>query len=257
MENRDEAVFLYINSPGGSADASEILFESIYSLSRIKPVFALLGSVAASGGYYIACAANRIYASPLSITGSIGVIRIRPDLQGLYQKIGVRKENLFKDPTRDIYSETGKLSAPAKQLVQRTLMNNYRLFLHRVALGRKQKEKDLEKMAEGRVFTAKQFQEVKMIDGHWNVLEVLDDYKKSCGVPVEREYHLHCYPQLKMDLHSLASAYGRHSRMEFNHLLPGGLLPKRLLDLFTQQALLHTKGEPLFYLPWVTALHNL
>ena len=255
-ENRDEAVFLYINSPGGSADASEILFESIYSLSRIKPVFALLGSVAASGGYYIACAANRIYASPLSITGSIGVIRIRPNLQGLYKKIGIHKENLSKDPTSDMFSETGKISAPARHLLQRTLMNHYRLFLERVAMGRKQKRKELEKMAEGRVFTAKQFQEAKMIDGHLNFIEVLDDYKKSIGQAQEQEYNLNCYPQLKIDLRSLASSYGSYG-MQIPSLWQADFLPKNLLNLFIKQASLGMEDGPLFYLPWSMALRNL
>ena len=244
MENRDEAVFLYIDSPGGSADASEILFESIYCLSRIKPVFALLGSVAASGGYYIASAANRIYASPLSITGSIGVIRIRPNLEKLYKKIGIRKERLIKDRTGDIYSETGKLSAHTQRLLKKSLGQSYDLFLRRVALGRNKGKGDLPPVAEGRVFTGAQFERENMVDGSWNFIQVLEEYKKSCGVPSSMDYRLHYYPRIRFDIQSLASEY-----------LPLGGKFHGFLPDFLGEA--EGSGRPLYYTPLTPAIRNL
>ena len=197
MESKEEAVFLHINSPGGSADASEILFQNIYELSRIKPVFALLGGVAASGGYYIACAANRIYATNLTLCGSIGVIRIRPNLQKLYTHLGVRKETLNKDRTYDVFSEAGKLSAPSQKLLQKSIQDCYDLFLGRVALGRAQSKAQVLKMAEGRVFTARQFQEKGLIDGLLSFLEVVEEYKRVSGIPQHQKFRLSYYPQIK------------------------------------------------------------
>ncbi len=207
IQNQDEAVFLYINSPGGSADASELLFETIYELSRIKPVFALVGAVAASGAYYIACAANRIYASPLSLTGSIGVIRLRPDLAALYKKMGVRKEYLVQDPTRDIFSEAGPLSAASKKMLSENLNSTYTLFIDRVSQGRRKSSKEVKEMAEGRVFSGKQFIEGGMIDGSLDFMGLLEEYKKAAAKKSDQAYKVCYYPQVKPDLQSLLKEY--------------------------------------------------
>ena len=199
----EEAVFLYINSPGGGADASELLFDSIYRLSRTKPVFAIVGSIAASGGYYLACAANRIYASPLSILGSIGVIRIRPNLAGLYKKLGVKRESIFQDPTRDIFSEAGPLSAPAIKLMKQTMQSTYDLFLARVAQGRNQSVAEVSRQAEGRVFGGERFLQTRMIDGSFSFLEALDEYRTTVGYRNDQQFNLNFYPEVRADLRSL------------------------------------------------------
>ena len=208
MESREEAVFLHINSPGGGADASELLFDSIYRLSRVKPVFAVVGSVAASGGYYLACAANRIYASPLSLLGSIGVIRIRPNLTGLYKKLGVKRESLFRDPTRDLFSEAGRLSPASLRLMKATMQSTYDLFLKRVAQGRGQSLKAVGRQAEGRVFSGERFQSADMIDDSMSLLEAIDAYRQAAGYPAERAFRLNYYPEVRADLRSLAGMRG-------------------------------------------------
>jgi protease-4 len=200
---REEAVFLYINSPGGGADASEVLFDSIYRLSRAKPVFAVVGSVAASGGYYLACAANRIYASPLSILGSIGVIRIRPNLAGLYGKLGVKRESIFEDNTRDIFSEAGPLKPATIRLMERTMRSTYDLFLQRVAQGRARSVTSVAPHAEGRVFAGDRFAAARMIDGSLSFLELLEEYRRVSGYRPEQRFHLNFYPEVRADIRSL------------------------------------------------------
>ena len=256
LQNRDEAVFLYINSPGGSADASEILYEGIYQLSRIKPVFAFLGPIAASGGYYIACAANRIYASPLSITGSIGVIRIRPDLQKLYTSLGIRKESLIKDPTREIFSEAAKLAPETQHLLHQTLQSTYDLFLQRVSQGRNKANKEVLKMAEGRVFTGRQFQKEGMIDGHFSFMEALRSYKEACNIPAKREYQFQYYPEFKMDPRALLSSYSRAGIIA--RIKEYGL-PSDFINFKQgmEQVCKNNTGRPLLYFAWERALRNL
>lgn len=207
-EGPEEAVFLHINSPGGGADASELLFDSIYRLSRVKPVFAVVGSVAASGGYYLACAANRIYASPLSILGSIGVIRIRPNLAGLYRKLGIKRESIFKDATRDLFSEAGPLTPASQRLMKQTMQSTYDLFLDRVARGRNQSIKEVSRQAEGRVFSGERFQNAHMIDGSLTFLEALDEYRSSLGYKSNQQFRLNFYPEVRADLRSLAGMPG-------------------------------------------------
>ncbi len=200
-ESRAEAVLLYINSPGGGADASELLHESIARLARYKPVLALLGPIAASGGYYLACAANRIYASPLSILGSIGVISLRPDLAGLYQKLGVRREVVLRDPTDELFAEAGKISPAGKKLMESSLQQTYELFLQRVAEGRDRSRAEVLQHAEGRVFSgARFFQHAQMIDGDLGFLQLLDEYRQVQGYSPEQQFRLQFYPAVRPDL---------------------------------------------------------
>ena len=257
LKSDEEAVFLYINSPGGSADASEILYESIYQLSRIKPVFAFLGSVAASGGYYIACAANRIYASPLSITGSIGVIRIRPDLRKLYHKLGVRKETLLEDPTREIFSETAVISSEGRALLEQTLQSTYQLFLQRVSEGREKESKEVFKMSEGRVFTGRQFQEEGMLDEYFSFIEALRVYKQASGIPEKREYQLQYYPELRLNLKDILGAHSKNRKG-----LGAGYSVSPSASIMAikeglEQICKGNTGLPLFYFAWERGLRNL
>lgn len=214
-ESDEEAVFLYINSPGGSSDASEVLYQKIESLSRMKPVFAVLGGVAASGGYYIACAANRIYSSDACLTGSIGVIRMRPRLDGLYQKTGITTERMHFDSTTDILSESGPLSKASLTLLNENTEDAYRIFLERVARGRGLSVAEIRKQAEGRVYNAKSFAESGLIDACSTLYEAIHSYREEAGIPAKVDMDYIVYPQVRMDFRSMVkqelpvSPYGR------------------------------------------------
>ncbi len=207
-DSREEAVIVYINSPGGSADASELLFESIYTLSRVKPVIAVVGTVAASGGYYLACAANRIYASPFSIVGSIGVIRVRPNIGGLYKKLGVKREDLGKQPTRELLSEVGRYGPAAQRLLKHSLKVTYDLFLNRVALGRATTAKEVQRMAEGRIFAGQRFADAGMIDGCAGFYDVVAEYRRMSGYREDQEFAMNFYPEIKADARTLIAPAG-------------------------------------------------
>jgi signal peptide peptidase SppA len=196
-DSRHRAIFLYINSPGGLSDASEALYQDIYRLSRTKPVFAIIGPVAASGGYYMACAANRIYSPDLSLTGSVGVIRMRPELSGLYRQIGVKKQRIRFGPTTDVLSEVGKLSAKSQALLDESMDRAYSLFLDRVGRNRGLNRRQTDERGRGKVYTGARFRARGMIDGSGGFIEAFRDFRKEAGFNEDQSFDIQIYPVLK------------------------------------------------------------
>ncbi|MCB1170478.1 MAG: S49 family peptidase [Leptospiraceae bacterium] len=196
-ESRNEAIFLYINSPGGLSDASEALYQDIYRLSRAKPVFAVIGPVAASGGYYMACAANRIYSPDLSLTGSVGVLRMRPELSGLYKKLGIKKERVRFGPTTDLLSEVGSLGKRSRALLDESMDRAYTLFLDRVGRSRGLDRKSADARGRGKVYTGAMFRAEGMVDRKGGFIEALRDFKKEAGYAEDQAFDIQMYPVLR------------------------------------------------------------
>jgi protease-4 len=135
-DNRIRAVVVRIDSPGGSAMASDIIWREIAALRREKPVVVSMGSLAASGGYYIASAANKIYADAVTLTGSIGIYYGKADLSGLLSKIGVSPVTFKRGESADIQSWTRPYTDKEREQLKRQIAQFYNLFLQRVAEGR-------------------------------------------------------------------------------------------------------------------------
>lgn len=201
----EEAVFVHIDSPGGSSSGAELLYQSIRSLAERKPVFAVLGSVAASGGYYIATAAEKIFAANSSITGSVGVFAMHTNASGLYRRVGIGRERLAFDPTQDIFSESAALSPAARKMMKDHIARTYQLFLERVAEARQQKVSEVRRMAEGRVWTGAEFRQAGLVDEDLDLLSAVEWYRESKGYPKETEIQLHYYPEIRTDLRSLTA----------------------------------------------------
>ena len=195
-DSKNEAVFLYINSPGGLSDACEALYQDIYRLSRAKPVFAVIGPVAASGGYYMACAANRIYSPDLSLTGSVGVLRMRPELSGLYSKLGIKKQRVRFGPTTDILSESGNLGKKSQALLDESMDRSYNLFLDRVGRNRGLNRQEADLRGRGKVYTGAQFREEGMVDRKGGFIEAFRDFRKEAGFG-EQMFDIQIYPVLR------------------------------------------------------------
>lgn len=158
------AIVLRVASPGGSPAASDEVWLAIRDAAKKKPVIASLGDVAASGGYYLASAADRIVASPGTLTGSIGVVFFKPDVSGLLARVGVHTETL----QRGRYSRLLDLDKPLDEselaLVRAQLDDVYKLFLDRVATGRKKKAEEIDRVGGGRVWTGQQAFERGLVD---------------------------------------------------------------------------------------------
>lgn len=204
-DTNDEAVILCINSPGGTPDGSEMIYQAISELKEKKPVIAFMTGVAASGGYYIASAAHRIYSLETTLTGSIGVVRIQPDTAGLYKKLGVDTARIGFDRTQDIMSLTAPLSGDSRRLLRDQLTSTYDTFLDRVARGRKQDKKTVHKFAEGKVWSGRDFLSTGMMDGITDVISLFEILKELLGYKKNTRLAIQLYPEVKLDLRSFVS----------------------------------------------------
>ena len=161
------AVVLRINSPGGDASASDMIYQEVRRFKERtgKPVVAALLGVAASGGYYIACAADRVVAQPTCITGSVGVIMHFYNVEGLYYKLGLRREVIKSGAMKDIASMTRTMSAEERAVLEHLNATLYDRFLGAVKTGRPaMTEADLGQIADGRPVTADEALSLHMVD---------------------------------------------------------------------------------------------
>ncbi|MBN2803238.1 MAG: signal peptide peptidase SppA, partial [Deltaproteobacteria bacterium] len=159
-----KGVVLRIDSPGGSALASDNIWEAVRELKKRKPVVTSMGDVAASGGYYIACATDYIFANPDTITGSIGVVGGKIVIGEALEKLGAHKDGVMLSKRSAIMSPFTPFSEDEKKTVYLSMERMYKLFVNRVSEGRNLKEADILKIAEGRVWTGSQALEIGLVD---------------------------------------------------------------------------------------------
>ncbi|MCS7205576.1 MAG: signal peptide peptidase SppA [Leptospiraceae bacterium] len=158
-------VLIEIDSPGGEVGATKMIYNALMSLRKEKPVVVYITNIAASGGYYIASAADKVLSYETAIIGSIGVIMLRPNLQSLLEKIGIEVYVLKSGKYKDISYPFRNLSEEEKEMYNEILETAYMGFISDVALGRKQSEKVVkDDWAEGRIFSAKKAKAYQMID---------------------------------------------------------------------------------------------
>ena len=160
-----EAVVVRVNSPGGSASASEAMWRAVKRTADEKPVVVSMGDVAASGGYYLAAGADSIVANPTTVTGSIGVIGVLLNAQELFEdKLGVTFDGVRTSPYADMYSPSQPLSSGERQLIGRSIDETYQTFLQRVASGRNMEVSAVNEVAQGRVWSGRDALEVGLVD---------------------------------------------------------------------------------------------
>jgi protease IV len=189
-----KAVVFRINSPGGSAYASEQIWEAIGALKAEKPVVVSMGNLAASGGYYIACNATKIVASPMTLTGSIGIFGLFPMVEKLTDKIGLSFDVVKTNAMSDFGVMVRPMSAPERQKMQQYIDNGYELFVKRCAEGRSMTPEAIKKIAEGRVWTGTKAVELGLVDE----LGTLDKaVEVAAGLAKVTDYQLSYYPEKK------------------------------------------------------------
>lgn len=175
--DRVKAVVLRVNSPGGSALASDIILQEVKRLKREKPVVVSMGNVAASGGYYISCDASHIIAEPNTITGSIGAVSVIPTAKELYGKIGARVETVEKGKWAEFFRLDREFTARHEAVLSDYMRGIYDEFLAHVEQGRRLSNEKLLAAADGRIWTGKQALELGLVDE----LGGLDDaIEKAC-----------------------------------------------------------------------------
>ncbi len=181
-DNSIKAVVIVVNSPGGSVGASQEIYRAIEKLRKKKPVVVSMGNVAASGGYYISVPANVIYADPGTITGSIGVIIQHVNLNGLFQKIGIKMENIKSGKNKDILYPNNELTPEQKKLLEATIKDVYEQFLDAIVKYRPIKKEKLRKIADGRIFSGRQAKELGLVDKLGNFDDAVQEAKKLAGI---------------------------------------------------------------------------
>jgi protease-4 len=166
-----KAIVLRIDSPGGAVAPSQEIYEEVRKTAAKKKVVVSMGSIAASGGYYIASAATRIIADPGTLTGSIGVIMELPNVEGLMNKIGLKTEIIKSGKNKDMGTPFRAMKPEERKILQDVMDNVHEQFIRAVAKGRKMKIEDVRKIADGRIFTGEQALKNGLVDQ----LGTLDD----------------------------------------------------------------------------------
>jgi protease IV len=180
-----KAIVLRIDSPGGAVAPSQEIYEEIRKAVAKKKVVVSMGSVAASGGYYIASPATRIVANPGTLTGSIGVIMEIPNIEGLMNKIGVKTEVIKSGTHKDIASVFRGIKKEERQILQGVLDNVHEQFIKAVAEGRKMLIEDVKRIADGRVFTGEQALKAGLVDEIGNLEDAIKAAAKLTGIKGE------------------------------------------------------------------------
>jgi protease-4 len=165
LDSTVKAIVLRVNSPGGSANASDIIWRELELAAKVKPVVISMGNYAASGGYYIACPGTKIYANPTTISGSIGVFGLLPNAGKLLeQKIGINIETVKTNENSDFPSIYRPMSAYEKEVVQKSIENTYSDFVSKVASGRDMKFESVDSIGQGRIWSGTSSLKLGLVD---------------------------------------------------------------------------------------------
>ena len=159
-----KAVVLRVNSPGGSAFVSEQIWKQVVELKKTKPIVVSMGNVAASGGYYIACAANKIVAEENTLTGSIGIFGLFPNTSGLFEKLALTTDVVKTNTYSDMGDPSRPMTDDEQALIQSNIERGYEVFLTRCAQGRKMSIEAIDSIGQGRVWTGCQAHELGLVD---------------------------------------------------------------------------------------------
>lgn len=190
-----KAVVFRVNSGGGSAYASEQIWKAITDLKKEKPVVVSMGDVAASGGYYIACNADRIVAQPTTLTGSIGIFGMIPNLEGTAEKIGIHTDVVKTNAFADFGDITRPFNMQEQQLMQHMIERGYDLFLTRCAEGRNMPKDSLALYAEGRVWTGNQAKEIGLVDELGGIARAIEIAAEMASLG--KSYVVFEYPRMR------------------------------------------------------------
>lgn len=192
-ENKNiKAIVLRIDSPGGSALTSELIWREIELTKKVKPVVVSMGNVAASGGYYIACNANKIFAENSTITGSIGVFGILPNFSTLSEKIGVHTEQVTTHTNSADYSPFVPLTENFRGFTQESIERIYKTFVNRVATGRKMTFEQVDEIGQGRVWTGAEALKIGLVDEIGGMDKALAEAAKLAKI---KEYRTVNFPE--------------------------------------------------------------
>jgi protease IV len=214
LDRSVKAIVFRINSGGGSSMASENIWRELALAKKEKPVVVSFGDVAASGGYYIAAAADSIFAQPTTITGSIGVFGIIPNMQEFFKnKLGITFDGVKTGPYADMMTITRPMTAAEKKIIQDEIENIYSLFKRRVAEGRKKDTAYIDSIAQGRVWTGQRALEIGLIDRFGGLDAAVQSAAKMAKLT---DYHVREYPETETMFEQI---FGKTTPVSYQEML--------------------------------------
>jgi protease-4 len=246
------AVVLRIESPGGSSMASDVMWRQLLLLSQRKPLIVSMGSVAASGGYYVAMAGKVIYALPLTVTGSIGVFYGKADISGLLKKIGVNIETYRTTPRADAESIYRPYTDDERKELEYKIGQFYDTFLDRVAQGRHMTKAEVDAVGEGRVWMGQEAIQRKLVDQMGGLREAIAKARELGGLPYDSPIVALPTPDSSFVERALKLVLGGSDE---SLSLPEAAIPRQVRTMLRAVAplTLYESKTPLARLEWVRA----
>lgn len=210
-----KAIVLRVNSPGGSALASDVIWREVVLAKKAKPVVVSMGDVAASGGYYISCAADRIFAQPNTITGSIGVFGLLPNAQRLFtEKLGIYIDTANTAKHSDMGTPYRGVTAFEGEFIQKSVEKVYDTFTKRVAEGRSMSQADVDSIGQGRVWSGVDALRIKLVDELGGINEAIKFAAQKANLK-EDEYEMLSLPRQKDALKTLLEGRKDEEQLKF------------------------------------------
>ena len=242
------AIVIRIDSPGGSAIASDVIWREIMLTRDRKPVIASMSDVAASGGYYIAMPAHAIVAQPATLTGSIGVVLLRFVIDGTFDKLGLNMETVKQGKYADLFSPVRPFTPDERKKVGELMQATYDAFVEKAAAGRKTTPERIDAIAQGRVWTGKQAKELGLVDELGGLDRALAIAKDRAKIAPGSEVELVVFPAKKSLFEVVSEPWGRSdSGATLDALL--GARNARAVDAVSAPLRLFRRGEPLTLMP--------
>jgi protease IV len=177
-----KGVVLRINSPGGAVGPTQEIYREVVKLKDKKPVYVSMGSLCASGGYYIAAAGQKLYANPSTVTGSIGVVMQLTMLQHLIEKLGIEMRTIKAGEYKDAGTPFRQMTKEERAYFNRLVENIHNQFIQDVSESRKMDLEKIRKLSDGRVFTGTQAKELGLVDSIGNFYDTVADFQKTLGI---------------------------------------------------------------------------
>ncbi len=242
------AIVLRIDSPGGSAIASDIIWREIMLTRDRKPVIASMSDVAASGGYYIAMPAHAIVAQPATLTGSIGVVLMKFVIDGTLKKLGLNIEGVKQGRYAELYSPVKQFTPEEKKKIEELMQATYDAFVEKAAAGRNTTPERIDAVGQGRVWTGSQAKQLGLVDELGGLDRALALAKERAKIAQDTEVELVVFPPKKSLFEVVADPFGRtEGTAALGALL--GLRNPRAFDAVTAPLRLFRRGEPLAIMP--------
>jgi protease-4 len=243
-----KAIVLRVDSPGGSALASDVIWREVLLTKKQKPVIASMSDVAASGGYYISMPADAIVAEPSTLTGSIGVVLTKFVIDGTLKKLGMNMEGVSKGKYADLYSPVRPFSPDERARMEAYMQATYDTFVEKAAQGRNTTPEKIDAVGQGRVWTGQQAKQIGLVDELGGLDRAVSLAKQRAKIPQDADVELVIYPPKKTFFDVVTNPLGASDRASTLGALLGFGSP-RVLQALAAPLQVFRRGEPLALMP--------